>query len=99
MDEELLKRLRGQYSQVAMNRYAAGNKRYGVSGRDAPNIGPSDPTGYVERDAKAQASRNAVLKRLKAQQRGKFASADYNDPRAQGAAASQPLNQMLGWYY
>lgn len=97
--EELLRRLRGNYSQVAMNPYAAGTKRYGVSGRDAPNIGPSDPTGYRERDAKAATTRNAVLRRLKATQRGKYASPDAQSPQAQGAAATQPLNQLLGWYY
>lgn len=98
MEEELLRLLRGKRTQVASNPYAAGNKRYGVSGRDAPNIGPSDPTGYKERDAKAGATRNAVLRRLKAKQRGRYASQDYQDPRAQQAAATQPLNQLLGWY-
>lgn len=99
MDEELLRYLRGQRKQVSQNSYSAGQKRYGVSGRDAPNIGPSDPTGYRERDAKASATRNAVLRKLKAQQKGRYASQDNQDPRATQAAATQPLNQLLGWYY
>lgn len=99
MDEELLRYLQGKRKQVSQNSYSAGQKRYGVSGRDAPNIGPSDPTGYRERDAKAQATRNAVLRKMKAQQKGRYASQDYQDPRAQQAAASQPLTQLLRWYY
>jgi len=55
--------------------YAAGNKTYG-GGRDAPNIGPVDPTGHRERDLKYQARRTAMLRRLKAQQSGNFGSAD-----------------------
>jgi hypothetical protein len=45
--------------------YAAGNKIYG-GGRDAPNIGPVDPTGHRERDLKYQARRTAMLRRLRA---------------------------------
>lgn len=55
--------------------YAAGNKIYG-GGRDAPNLGPVDPTGHNERDLKYQARRTALLRRLKAQQTSNFASAD-----------------------
>lgn len=97
--EELLRRYTmGNRLQVAANPYAAGKKRYGVSGRDAPNIGPSDPTGYKERDAKAGARRNAVLRRLKAQQKGAYASQEAQDPVAQPQRQEQ-LNQLLGWYY
>jgi hypothetical protein len=55
--------------------YAAGKKIYG-GGRDAPNIGPVDPTGHNERDLKYQARRSAMLRRLKAQQQGNFGSPD-----------------------
>lgn len=58
------------------NAYAAGDKIYG-SGRSNPTMGPvGDRLGYVERDAKAKARRNAILRRLKANQSGKYASAD-----------------------
>lgn len=55
--------------------YAAGNKIYG-GGRDAPNLGPVDPTGYHERDLKYQARRTAMLRRLQAMQSGNYGSAD-----------------------
>lgn len=55
--------------------YAAGNKIYG-GGRDAPNLGPVDPTGYHERDLKYQARRTAMLRRLQAMQTGDYGSAD-----------------------
>jgi hypothetical protein len=55
--------------------YAAGDKIYG-GGRDAPNIGPVDPTGHRERDLKYQARRAAMARRLKAVSNGNFASAD-----------------------
>lgn len=55
--------------------YAAGDKIYG-GGRDAPNIGPVDPTGYNERDLKYQARRSAMLRRLKATQSGDFMNPD-----------------------
>lgn len=98
--EELLKRYAmGNRLQVAQNPYATGTKRYGVSGRDAPNIGPSDPTGYRERDAKAGARRNAVLRKLKANKRGAYASQDALNPNAQQPVKQQQLSQLLGWYY
>lgn len=54
--------------------YAAGDKIYG-GGRDAPNIGPVDPTGHRERDLKYHARRVALQRRLKAIQ-----SSNYNSP-------------------
>lgn len=42
--------------------YAAGKKMYG-GGRSAPNIGPSDPIGYRERDRK-KAVQEAAKRRL-----------------------------------
>lgn len=56
--------------------YLVGGKVYG-GGRSFPNLGPSDPLGYRERDLKARARRAAMLRRLKAQQRREFMSADY----------------------
>ena len=56
-------------------KYAAGAKRYG-GGRDAPNIGPSDPTGYAERDLKQKARRQAMLNRLQKTQQGNYMSPD-----------------------
>jgi hypothetical protein len=55
--------------------YSVGNKVYG-GGRDAPNLGPVDPTGHRERDLKYQARRAAMLRRLKAQQAGNYGSED-----------------------
>ncbi len=55
--------------------YSAGRKVYG-GGRDAPNIGPVDPTGHRERDLKYHARRVALQRRLKAVQSSNFGSAD-----------------------
>jgi hypothetical protein len=55
--------------------YAAGDKIYG-GGRDAPNIGPVDPTGHRERDLKYQARRVAMQRRLKAIKNKNFLSPD-----------------------
>lgn len=50
--------------------YSAGTKRYGA-GRSMPNIGPvSDLLGYAQRDNENQARRNALLRRLRAQDTG-----------------------------
>jgi len=55
--------------------YAVGNKIYG-GGRPMPNIGPVDRMGYAERDNKASARRDAILRRLKANAKGDYASPD-----------------------
>lgn len=55
--------------------YAAGDKIYG-GGRDAPNLGPVDPSGHRERDLKYQARRSAILRRLQAAQKGNYMSPD-----------------------
>ncbi len=55
--------------------YAAGDKIYG-GGRDAPNIGPVDPTGHRTRDLKYQARRTAMQRRLKALKNSNYASPD-----------------------
>lgn len=55
--------------------YAVGNKIYG-GGRPMPNIGPVDRMGYQERDAKTSARRDAILRRLQANAKGDYGSAD-----------------------
>jgi hypothetical protein len=77
MNEDFLSYLRGA-GQNFQN-YAAGTRRYG-GGRDVPNIGPSDKTGYKERDAAARRRRNAMLKRMQAGQAQRFMSSDYLTP-------------------
>jgi hypothetical protein len=61
---------------MGMNPYAAGAKVYG-SGRSNPTSGPVDKLGYRERDLMTKARRNALLRRLKAQQLGNYLSSDY----------------------
>lgn len=75
--EDFLAYVQGRRQQFTP--YAAGNKTYG-GGRSAPNIGASDKSGYRERDAKAKLRREALLKRMKANQAGKFASANAQRP-------------------
>ena len=63
-------------TRETFNPYAAGLKRYGPSGRRAPNVGRiGNMAGYRQRD-NAVTRRNALLRKLKAQQRGAYASAD-----------------------
>lgn len=62
------------------NPYAAGPKRYGISGTMSPNSGPVSATGmegYANREQKASVARQASLNMLKAQQSGKFASPEW----------------------
>lgn len=59
-------------SGAGFNGYAAGNKRYGLAGRSAPNVGAADKAGYKERNNKIAAKKNAVLRRLQAEQSGKY---------------------------
>jgi hypothetical protein len=61
---------------MGFNKYAAGAKVYG-GGRSNPTSGPVDPLGYRIRDRQTAARRNALLRRMKAQQRGNYMSADY----------------------
>jgi hypothetical protein len=74
---DFLTYMRGR--KQGFNPYAAGKKRYG-GGRDAPNLGPSDKLGYRERDAEAKLMRNAMLRKIKAGQSGRYMSADYLRP-------------------
>jgi hypothetical protein len=62
-------------------KYGVGRKVYG-SGHSYPTRGPvADKLGYKERDLKHRARRNAMLRRLKAGQGRKYASADWLRPR------------------
>lgn len=79
MNQDFLAYLQG--AGQGFNKYAAGSKRYG-GGRDAPNIGPSDPTGYVQRDLIVKQKRNAMLRRLQAGQSSRFMSPEYLNPSA-----------------
>lgn len=56
------------------NPFSAGAKRYG--GLSSPTMGPVDPLGYKERDLRTQARRNAILRRLKAQQSSNYMSSN-----------------------
>lgn len=58
------------------NPYAAGAKVYG-GGRSNPTSGPVDKLGYKERDLATKARRNALLRRMKAMQKGKYMTPDY----------------------
>lgn len=63
---------------VPFNPYSAGKKHYGA-GRTMPNIGPvSNPQGYKERDNRASARKNAILRRMKAMSTGNAMSKDIN---------------------
>jgi hypothetical protein len=63
------------YGAPSFNDFAAGAKVYG-GGRYNPTMGPVDKTGYAERDRKRNVRRNALLARLKANQKGAFASSN-----------------------
>lgn len=71
MNDDFMAYLQGRRQQV--NPYSAGAPVYG-GGRSAPNVGASDKRGYRERDNKAKGMREALLRRLQAKQKGKFAS-------------------------
>jgi len=65
------------------NAFAAGDKKYG-SGRPMPNIGPSDPLGYRERNLQIEARKNAIGRRLKALRTGDIAKAHLGPGSAPG---------------
>lgn len=74
-DENFLRYLQGAGHQY--NAYGVGNKVYG-GGRSAPNVGPvDDREGYMERDARGKMRRNALLRRMKVQQQGRFMNPDW----------------------
>lgn len=55
--------------------YLVGNKVYG-GGRSFPTMGPVDKLGYLERDSRMQARRNALLRQMKANAKGNYMDAD-----------------------
>lgn len=62
------------------NPYAAGDKRYGLSGRANATAGPvsrQGQQGYDQRGREQAARRQAVLSRLQAAQNGSYMDADY----------------------
>lgn len=59
------------------NSYTAGNKVYGLGGRNAPTVGPVDKTGYKKRDAEVRLRRNALLRRMKAGAQKRYMSSDW----------------------
>lgn len=61
--------------KTGINPYAVGNKIYGA-GRSNPTSGPVDKMGYKERDAKSAARRDAIVRRMKSNAKGNYASAD-----------------------
>lgn len=78
-DENFLQYLMGR--NASFSPYAAGAKRYGFNAQAGPHSGGGlDRLGYKERDLKAKAMRNGMLRRMKASQRGRFMSPDYLDP-------------------
>ena len=71
---------------AGFNSFAAGNKQYGAG---APNVGVSRKQGYVERDNRASARRNAVLRRMQSRNRGAFGSANAQRPIASNQGVGQ----------
>lgn len=55
--------------------YLVGNRVYG-GGMPQPTVGPVDRMGYRERDLQTAARRDAILRRLKANNAGDYFSAD-----------------------
>lgn len=60
---------------VPFTPYAAGRRMYGM-GRDFPTAGTVDKIGYRERDALANARKDAVIRRMKAQSQGRMMQPD-----------------------
>lgn len=68
-------------NRSGFNKYAAGDKRYGIAQNRGPNTGMAlDRSGYAERDMRLQARRNAMLRRMQAQQGQNYFSADAQRP-------------------
>lgn len=74
---------------MQMQKYGVGSATYG-GGRKSPNLGPVSAAGnlgYTERDNKAKGMKAALLRRMKANQGGKFFSS---------AAMTPPKNLFAG---
>lgn len=72
MDDNFLVYLQGRGQ--GFNPYSAGSKQYNSGLMSSPNIGPVDKLGYRQRDKEASTRRNALLRRLQAQNRGNYMS-------------------------
>lgn len=71
---------RGLSKPDGFNPYAAGDKRYGMSGRLNATSGPISPDGmqgYADRERVQNARKAAVLQRMKAAQGGQYMKPDY----------------------
>lgn len=68
-----MNRVYGLKKPDAYTPYAAGYKLYG-SGRSNPTQGPVAKEGYRERERVNRARRNAVLRRMRAEQSGDYMS-------------------------
>jgi hypothetical protein len=84
-----IRALFAQYGDKKLDGYnplAAGAKQYGAAGAgNAPNRGPvsaQGQRGYDERTMKANAQRNALLRRMQAEQKGAYADPDVLRGRA-----------------
>lgn len=58
------------------NPYAAGAKKYGRLGGDAATTGPVDKSGYLARDSRKRAQRNALQAAMRQNIGGARASAN-----------------------
>lgn len=71
-DQNFLRYLQG--SAQTFNPYGAGDKLYNNT-RTTPNLGPTaNREGYAERDRKAKAKREAMLRKMQAGQSGNYSS-------------------------
>jgi hypothetical protein len=80
-NEDFSAYMQGPNSQ-GFNNYAAGNPIYGM-GRSNPTSGPVDKLGYQQRDANAVSMRNAMLRRMQANQGGNYMSSASLTPQQQ----------------
>ncbi len=63
----------GTYS---FNPYAAGNKRYAGNGGSAPTMGPVNPEGYIEREARNNQKKQMMVQWLKDNRTGAYGTAN-----------------------
>jgi len=78
--QQLGQRAFGQRKPDGFNPYAAGDKRYGLSGRSNATSGPigtEGMQGYGQRDQEQNARKAAILQRMQAAQGGNYMSANY----------------------
>jgi len=79
-DQLAQRRLGQQQKPDGFNPYAAGDKRYGLSGRPNATSGPigaEGMQGYGQRDQQQNARKAAVLQRMQAAQQGSYMNSNY----------------------